>query len=341
MTKRKMKTPNDSLSYIAEIVGEESLLGERFSAGKLLHMMDLAAGSAAVKHAECPTVTLSFDRIELLNYIFHMDYVRYNSYVIKVGQSSIVVRVDGYTKSPTKMEIQSAHSGYITMVALDADRKPNKDIPGLHYKSAEDLKKREMANERECQGKKRKEKIIKVDELKNIKKSDLKDHYKRSTLIPSSKTSLTIRKVFLPRHANSMGVVFGGDTIEMMEELALATARQFTGNFRMVTIAMEDVLFIKPLGLNNLVEMSSIVTFVAGSTLTVEITVKAIDFLNPSISYVTNKGIFTVLNYDRTGNKESIINGLDMSRASIAMKRSYLKEQIKYDNRKEKKDCSG
>ena len=69
MTKRKEKTPEDSMNYIAEIVGEESLFGERMGAGKLLHMMDFAAASAAVKHAESALVTLAFDRVELTNMI--------------------------------------------------------------------------------------------------------------------------------------------------------------------------------------------------------------------------------------------------------------------------------
>ena len=42
--------------FIAEIIGEESLIGQRMSAGKLLHMMDIAAGSAGARHSESPLV---------------------------------------------------------------------------------------------------------------------------------------------------------------------------------------------------------------------------------------------------------------------------------------------
>ncbi len=334
--KKKFKTPADSESFIAEIVGEESQLGQRMSAGKLLHMMDMAAASADVKHAVCPVVTLAFDRIEFLDFVFHMDYVRYNAYVIHVGKSSIVVKVDGYTKSPTEIEIQPANSGVITMVALDKNRKPNKNIPALEYRTAADLDKKRMAEDRESLCKRRQEEIKKVDGLKSIRTGELKDFYDRKYLIKQSKTAMKIRNIFLPRNANTMGVVFGGDTIEMMEELALATARQFTGNFRMVTIAMEDVFFLKPLPITNLVEMSSAVTFVAGSTLTVEITVTAIDFMNPEKKYVTNKGVFTIFNYDRTGSKKNITIGLDMTGSDLELRKNYLKEQIKYDNRKNK-----
>ncbi len=333
MTKKRVKTPADSECYLAEIVGDESQLGQRMAAGKMLHMMDLAAASAAVKHAECPLVTLALDRIELLNFIFHMDYVRYDAYVIRVGKSSMVVKVDGYSKPPTEMEIQPAHSGVVTLVALDENGRPNANIPALEYRTSEDMEKKRFADEREHLVKKRKKEVEVVDNLNSIRKNQLKDYYSRNYTILPSETELKIRKMFLPRHANSMGVVFGGDTIEMMEELALATARQFTGNFRMVTIAMEDVLFIKPLKLDEVVEMAAVVTFVANSTLTVEVAVKAVNMFDPRKSFITNKGIFTILNYDRASRKLSITNGLNISKASLVIKKSYLKEQIKYENR--------
>ena len=64
MISKEIKTPTDSESYLAEIIGEESQFGHRMGAGKMLHLMDLAAATAAYKHARCPLVTLAFDRIE-------------------------------------------------------------------------------------------------------------------------------------------------------------------------------------------------------------------------------------------------------------------------------------
>ena len=327
------KTPTESESYVAEIVGDESLLGRRMVAGRLLHMMDFAAADAAAKHAESPLVTLAFDRIELLDFICHRDYVRYDACVIQVGSSSIVVKVDGYTKAPTEMGIRKGHSGYITMVAIDENGRPNKSIPKLVYRTEEDLEKKKLAEQRECLLTERKREIDEIDRLEQIDPARLKDYYPRSASFPLSKTGLTIRKRFLPRNANALGIVFGGDTIELMEELALATARQFTGNLQMVTIAMEDVVFLKPLYVEDLVEMTSHVVFVANTTLVVEITVKAINFVGVVRDEMTNKGTFTVLNYDQADQKKTIINGLDLSNESLELKKCYLKEQMKYENR--------
>jgi len=328
-----MKTPADSRSHIAEIVGDESLIGQRMSAGKLLHMMDVAAGDAAFRHAEGHLVTLSFDRIELLTFIRHRDYIRFDAEVIQVGRSSMVVEVNGLVKSPTEMKSSRMHGGFITMVAIHENGTPNKTIPGMTYRTGEDLKKKKIAEERACVLAERKKKLGAVDQLKTVPRTRLKDFYARANYLPPAETALEIRKRFLPRDANLIGIVFGGYTIELMEELALATARQFTGNFRMVTIAMEDVLFMKPLNINDMADMSAKVVFVGNTTLVVEITVKAVRLFAEDAGKMTNKGTFTVLNVSPEGKKTPITRGLDLAGADLATRKSYLKEQIKYADR--------
>lgn len=331
MTSEK-KTPADSHSYIAEIVGDESQLGQRMVAGKLLHMMDFAAADAAAKHSQSTLVTLAFDRVALIDYIYHRDYVRYEACVISVGRSSMVVKVDAYTKAPTEMDIKKGHSGFITIVAVDENGHPNRQIPSMYYESEDDLEMKRIAENRECLIAKQKDEMEAIERMEMVEDRLLKDYYPRKTCLPPSETGLRIRKGFLPRNANSLGIVFGGDTIELMEELALATARQFTGNLRMVTIAMEEVFFFKPLYVNDMVEMTSRVVFVANTTLIVEIGVRAVNFRGTGRNEITNKGIFTVLNYDRSGQKKSIVSGLDLSSETTGIRKSYLKEQIKYEN---------
>jgi acyl-CoA hydrolase len=328
-----MKTPADSRTHVAEIVGDESLIGQRMSAGELLHMMDVAAGDAAFRHAENYLVTLSFDRIELLNFIRHRDYIRFDAQVIQVGRSSMVVEVTGLVKSPTEMKSARMHGGFITMVAIHEDGTPNRDIPGMTYRTKEDLEKEKIAEDRACILAERKKILGAVDSLKSIPKTRLKDFSKRKAHFTPGETALDVRKRFLPRNANMLGIVFGGDTVELMEELALATARQFTGNFRMVTIAMEDVLFMKPLHINDLADMTAKVIFVGSTTLVVEVTVKAFKLFSPDEGEITNKGTFTIFNVSPDGKKLPITRGLDLSKADLATRKSYLKEQIKYEDR--------
>jgi acyl-CoA hydrolase len=295
-------------------------------------MMDVAAGDAAFRHCESYLVTLSFDRIELLNFIRHRDYVRFDAQVIQVGRSSMVVEVTGFVKSPTEMKRIRMRGGFITMVAIHENGRPNKTIPGMTYRTREDLEKKKIAEKRACILAERRKKLEAVDSLETIPLKKLKDLSKRESYLPPSNTTLDIRKRFLPRDANMLGIVFGGITIELMEELARATARQFTGNFRMVTIAMEDVLFMKPLKTSDMADMFAKVIFVGNTTLVVEVTVKAFS-LFATDSEETNKGTFTVLNMSPEGKKMPITRGLDLSGADLATRKSYLKEQIKYADR--------
>jgi acyl-CoA hydrolase len=244
-----------------------------------------------------------------------------------------VVEVKGLVKSPTEMKTSQIHGGFITMVAICENGKPDKTIPGLTYRTKADLEKKKIAEERACILTERRKKLEAVDRLESIPEARLKDYDRRKKRIPPPATTLEIRRRFLPRHANQLGIVFGGNTVELMEELALATARQFTGNIRMVTIAMEDVLFLKPLRITDLAEMIAKVVFVGKTTLVVEIIVKAVRLFATDEGEITNKGTFTVLNYSREGKKMPISQGLDMSKADLPTRKSYLKEQIKYADR--------
>lgn len=333
MPEKTVKTPSDSRTFIAEIVGDESLIGQRMSAGKLLHMMDIAAANAAARHAAGPLVTLAFDRIELLDPICHRDYVRFDACVIEVGRSSMVVKVDGSYKPPGEPDPVPGHSHIITMVAINEERRPNRNIPGMVYRSDRDRKLRDLARSRRRLLERRRRSEEAVAAMVSDGKPKLIDHYPRTTHTHPDTGGLVIRRRFLPRNVNALGNVFGGDTVEMMEELALATARQHTGNHRMVTIAMEDVFFLRPLELQHLVEMQAHVVFVANTTLVVKITVRAVPLYEENEGYVTNSGLFTVLNFDRSGRKKSIARGLELEGTDTAFRRRYLTELMKYEKR--------
>ena len=265
--------------------------------------------------------------------ICHRDYVRYNARVIQVGHSSMVVKVDGFHKAPDEMELIHGNSHIITMVAIDDNRKPNKNIPGLEYRTPGDLELKQLAEARQRLMANRRKMVNAVAALDRIPDQWLADHYPRIARFTPAETQLVTRRRFLPRNINTHGNVFGGDTVETMSELALATARQFTGNYRMVNIAMEDVFFLKPLQINDMVEMAGQVIFVANTTLVVEITVKAISLYNEESTHITNNGLFTMLNFGRSGEPKSITKGLDMTDIDLEVRKRYLKELIKYEKR--------
>ena len=67
----------------------------------------------------------------------------------------------------------------------------------------------------------------------------------------------------------------------------------------------------------------------------VEVTVTGYDPWKPEDEgQITNKGLFTILNYDRSNRKKKIITGLDLSGADLEVRKGYLEEQTKYRMRR-------
>lgn len=332
MDQRKLKTVEQSADYLAEIVGHESMRGQRMSAANILYLMDLAAGSVALKHCEGMASTLSFDRLELLRPIFHQDYVRFEAQLLEVGRSSMVVKIDGYVKSPTDMQESHCHSGYSTFVAIKSPGVPNKNIPGLSYDDLRGKQNQSLAQQRRRFNQARKDINDNIDSRDSIALDELMDPgFVRQRRLKPEETLLRMKKFFLPRNTNQTGAIFGGDILHWMDEVAVFTARQFTENFSMVTIAIDNVFFLRPIFSDDLVEMESQIVFVRNHTLDVEVTINVEKRLGGGgVRNVSHSAKFTIFNYDRGGVKKLIRTGLDMQEASLKDRKHYLKAQTLY-----------
>lgn len=98
--------------------------------GFLLSLMDKAASIAAVRHAGSDVVTARMDAVD-----FHMpirvgDAVALEAEVIKVGRTSMTVKVDVYREHLSTGEQVLATSGQFVFVALDEEKRP-RPVPPL------------------------------------------------------------------------------------------------------------------------------------------------------------------------------------------------------------------
>ena len=302
----------ESRTYLAEIVGEETLQGQRMNAGAILDLMDVAAGRTAASHSGTPVVTLSFDRVDLARPILHLDLVRLDATVADVGRSSITVGVSVTRQDPYSRDFEPIQRSYVTMVAIDAQRRPNRDIPGLALESAADraLNTEALAHKAlgrqwdEMQQKTRERGRLTVAEVEEPLNRDKREH-----LAPAD-TVVRVQRMFMPRHLNILGTIFGGDILLWMDRVATYTARLFTRNRHTVTLAMNRLLFKHPIYATDLVEATARVVYVRHYTLEVEIDVTV---QRGGENLPSHSGHFVVLNYDESGFKRPILTGLRLS----------------------------
>ncbi len=313
MAKKSPKRMAQSRTYLAEIVGEENLQGQRMQAGAILDLMDVVAGRAAALHSGSRVVTLSFDRVDLVHPIIHLDLVRLEGQVVDVGRSSMMVGVTVTRQDPFTRDFMPVQRSFVTMVAIDEERRPNRDIPGLAHKTqaeralnGEALAHKALARQWvDMQQRARQRTNLAVEEVE-----DPLNREKREHLAPEE-TLVKVRRVFMPRHLNVLGTIFGGDILLCMDRVATYAARLFTRNRHVVTLAMNRIFCKQPIYASDLVEMTARVVYVRRYTLEVEIDVTLLRVGGEEVP--SHSGYFTVLNYDESGFKRPIVTGLRLA----------------------------
>ena len=98
--------------------------------GWVLSLMDKAASVAAVRHAGGNVVTARMDGVDFHTPIRVGDAVALDAQGVKVGRSSMTIRVDVYREHMASGEQQLATSGFFVFVALD-DEGRTRPVPPL------------------------------------------------------------------------------------------------------------------------------------------------------------------------------------------------------------------
>jgi len=115
--------------------------------GRIMHLVDLAAATAAMRHARCPVVTASVDSMSFIEPIRIGQLVTLKASVNRVFRSSMEVGVKVMVEDLYSGEIRHTNSCYLTFVALSADGKP-KQIPPVIAESPDEVRRFEEAGER-------------------------------------------------------------------------------------------------------------------------------------------------------------------------------------------------
>lgn len=92
--------------------------------GRIMHLVDLAAATAAIRHARRPVVTASVDYMTFLHPIKIGQLVLLKSAVNRVFRTSMEVGVKVMVEDLLTGTIHHSNSSYLTFVALDDHGKP-------------------------------------------------------------------------------------------------------------------------------------------------------------------------------------------------------------------------
>jgi len=86
--------------------------------------MDLAGGTVATRRAKGRVVTVAITGMSFHRPVFVGDEVTCYASIIKVGTTSITVKVESWARRGTGAEQIKVTEGIVTYVAVDADRRP-------------------------------------------------------------------------------------------------------------------------------------------------------------------------------------------------------------------------
>src|SRR5215472_319925 len=139
------KPVRDSISEYSEIAlpNDTNGLGNVLG-GKVMHLVDLAAALAAMRHARRPVVTASVDHMSFLHPVRIGQLILLRSSVNRVFRTSMEVGVKVWVEDLRTGDRQHTSSAYLTFVAIDAKGKCL-GVPSVIPETSEEMRRYDEA----------------------------------------------------------------------------------------------------------------------------------------------------------------------------------------------------
>jgi len=115
--------------------------------GKVMHLVDLCAAMAALRHARMAVVTASVDSLNFLHPVHIGELIMLRSSVNRVFRTSMEVGVYVVTENLLTGERLHTCSAYLTFVGLDAERKAAV-LPPVIPETEDEIRRFRQAGER-------------------------------------------------------------------------------------------------------------------------------------------------------------------------------------------------
>lgn len=111
--------------------------------GRIMHLVDLAGATAAIRHCRCAVVTASVDSMSFLRPIKIGQLITLKASVNRVFHTSMEVGVKVVVEDLHRGVVYHSNSSYVTFVALDEDGRPRPIPPVIPETDAEKRRWRE------------------------------------------------------------------------------------------------------------------------------------------------------------------------------------------------------
>lgn len=118
--------------------------------------------------------------------------------------------------------------------------------------------------------------------------------------LPVRFSQTTLTELMIPSYANFGGKIHGGILLSLMDKVAYACSSKHAGAY-CVTVSADQVEFLQPVEVGELVHFKASVNYVGNTSLVVGIQVTAENVKNHSIKH-TNTSYFTMVAKDDHGN---------------------------------------
>jgi acyl-CoA hydrolase len=143
------KPVRESVSEYSELAlpNDVNALGNVLG-GKVMHLVDLAAALAAIRHARLPVVTLSVDSLQFHYPVHVSELIVLRSSVNRVFRTSMEIGVKVTTENLLTGRRLHTCSAYLTFVALDQNGRPTPIVPVIPESEEEQRRYREAGERR-------------------------------------------------------------------------------------------------------------------------------------------------------------------------------------------------
>jgi acyl-CoA hydrolase len=130
----------ESLTIMNELVlpNDTNTFGNLMG-GRLMYWMDIAAGIAAGKHCNKPSMTVSVDNISFKNPIKLGNVVHIQAKVCRAFNTSMEINIKVWGEDLLHQYKYESNEAFFTFVALDPNGKPRK-VPELIAETEEEIK---------------------------------------------------------------------------------------------------------------------------------------------------------------------------------------------------------